>query len=118
MQKIIYTTKFFCRFCKKEIPVSVYGDMGSTFPESDQEKEEALEWGKHYHWIDNHRRCAICGEKVISGKQDEPEGLNLLVNEGQVQIHSRYEAETMENAHGAQLLIVHNKCMVTPIPPG
>lgn len=113
MQKIIFTTNFYCKFCKKDIPLNVFGDMASSFPENHEEEAEAKKWGEHYHWTDNHRRCAICGDLVFSGKQDEPKGLNLIVNNGQVLIHEQYERETMDKAHGEQLLIVHNGCAKT-----
>lgn len=81
------------------------------FRQIKQRKNEAKEWGEHFHWCDNHRRCAICGNLVQSGKQDLLGGLNLLVNDRQTQIHEKYVKETFERAHKGELLIVHNKCL-------
>lgn len=67
--------------------MAVYGDFDSTFPINKDEEKEAQEWGEHFHWVDHHRRCAICGELVVSGNQDNPKGLNLMVNNGKIQIH-------------------------------
>jgi len=110
MKSIIYTTSFYCKFCKKKITTHVYGDSGSDFPANKEEERDAIEWGKHFHWIDHHRRCAICGELVISGEQDEPESLNLMFNDEGLKIHSKYLSQTLEKAHKGQLLVVHNKC--------
>ena len=110
MQSIVYTTNFYCNLCKRNIPIVVYGDRNSDFPSDKREENEAREMGEHYHWIDNHRRCAICGELVAGGKREEPEGLNLIDNDGQVEIHEKYVAETMDKAHGEQLLVAHNGC--------
>jgi hypothetical protein len=111
MNEMIFTTNFWCEFCKKDIPLYVYGDKDSSFPENKTEENEAKEWGEHFHWCDNHRRCAICGDLVQSGRQDLPEGLNLLVNGRKTQIHEKYTKETFERAHKGELLIVHNKCL-------
>jgi len=104
MMRIIYKTKFYCKFCKKDIPLDVYGTDDSTSKENEFEKE-VKEWGEHYHWIDCHRRCALCGELVVPGD------LELLVNDGKIKIHEKYQTQTYERAHKGQLLIVHEKCL-------
>lgn len=111
MANVIFTTSFYCKFCEKDIPLCVYGDRSSSFPESKKKEEEASEWGEHFHWCDHHRRCAICGELVISGNQDNPKGLNLMVNDGKIQIHREYLLQTFDRAHKGELLVVHNECL-------
>ena len=74
MQTVIYNSKFFCKYCNKDVVEPVYGYLGSTFPENEEEVQAAKEWCEHFHWIDYHRRCAVCGEIVIGGE------LNLIVD--------------------------------------
>lgn len=111
MNSVIYQTTFYCNLCKSNIPLQVYGNIDSSYPADKREEKEAVEWGEHYHWIDNHRRCAICGELVVGGKQKGPDQLTLVVNENQVEIHERYAKETLNQAHNGQLLIVHSGCV-------
>lgn len=111
MKSIIYTTSFYCKFCKNKVPIYVYGDKGSSFPANKEEEGDAKDWGEHFHWINHHRRCAVCGELVISGEQDEPDSLNLIFNDGGLKIHSKYLSQTLEKAHKGGLLVVHNKCL-------
>lgn len=111
MTSITFTTNFYCKFCKKDVPLYVYGDKDSLFPENKEEENKAKDWGEHFHWCDNHRRCAVCGDLVKSGEQDSPNSLSLLENKGGIQIHEKYVNETLGRAHGEELLIVHNKCL-------
>lgn len=106
MTKIIFTTKFDCELCKKNINGYVYGD--NDFDLSAQDKTEAVDWLRHYHWIDNHRVCAICGQLVKSGN------LELLINDGKTAIHENYSDEYAKIRRGDKfgpLLIVHDKCL-------
>ena len=106
MQKIIYTGKFYCELCKKEVTTPVYGD---TAPEP-QEEAEWIDMCRHFHWIDFHRICAVCGKIVLSGD------LELAVNNGEIKIHPDYTDEYRRVKYGhhlGQLLIVHEKCIKT-----
>ncbi len=91
-------------FCKKELPLDVYGSDVSASEDKEFDKE-VKEWGEHYHWIDAHRRCAICGELVTS------DDLELLVNDGKTNIHEEYLNQTYEKSHKGHLLTVHGKCI-------
>lgn len=106
MQKIIFVTKYYCELCKKELNVHLYGEYDSIFTQD--EEPEVIEWARHFHWIDNHRVCAVCGNLVKPGE------LELLVNEGRLRIHKDYTDEYMkvdrDNKFG-HLLIVHESCM-------
>lgn len=104
MQKIIYTGKFFCELCKKEIATPVYGDSA---PEP-QEESEWVDMCRHFHWIDIHRVCAICGKIIQSGD------LELAFNDGKIKIHSEYTDEYKKIEPGVKtgnLLIVHEGCV-------
>lgn len=106
MQKIIYIGKFYCELCKKEIATPVYGDSA---PEP-QEESEWVDMCRHFHWIDFHRTCAVCGKIVLSGD------LELAVNNGEIRIHSDYTDEyrrVKRGQHLGPLLIVHEKCIKT-----
>lgn len=106
MQKVIYTGKFICELCNKEIAMPVYGDSASTF--TPQEKLECVDWCRHFHWIDFHRACAICGKIVRSGE------LELAVNDGKIKIHKDYTDEykkVEQNNRLGHLLIVHENCV-------
>lgn len=108
MQKVIYTEKFRCELCLKEIVMPVYGDSIANF--TSEEKLECVDWCRHFHWIDFHRTCAICGEIVVSGD------LDLAVNTGKIEIHSNYTDEYRIIKRGQRfgpLLIVHEKCIQT-----
>lgn len=103
--KVIYRTKFHCKFCKKDIALNVYGSDENVDGQNNEFDKEVKEWGEHYHWIDTHRRCALCGGLVTS------DDLELLVNDGKIRIHKEYEAQTYEETHKGQLLTVHGKCI-------
>lgn len=101
---IIFTSKFYCNYCKKNIYLHVYGE--NKIDKSDIEyQKQAQKWGEHYHWIDRHRRCAICGELIANKK------LDLLVNDGMIEIHPLYFEETFKKGGRTQLLIVHEDCL-------
>jgi len=106
MTEIVHKSKFYCELCEREIPIHVYGNKNSLF---DVNREKGLiEWGKHYHWIDFHQICAICGQLVRS------EELELLMNDGQVKIHKNYTDEYKEIKEGDEsepFLIVHQECI-------
>lgn len=106
MQQIIFTTKYHCELCKSEQIVNLYGDPDSSFTKNDE--PELIEWARHFHWIDRHRVCAICGDLVISGE------LDLAVNDGTINIHSAYTDHYRNIKQGDQfgsLLIVHENCI-------
>lgn len=106
MQQIIYTSKFYCELCKKDLPIQLYGDHDSSFTASDE--PELIDWAKHYHWIDYHRVCAICGKLVLPGE------LELAINNGSIQIHTDYTDEYEKVKRGNEfgsLLIVHEACI-------
>lgn len=110
MQEIVFVTKYYCEICKKERLLRVHGDEYARIDrDHDKEyKEEVIEWGKHYHWIDCHRICAICGKIVISGE------LDLLENDGRIEIHKDYTDEYRKVEPGdkfGHLLMVHKKCV-------
>lgn len=106
MQKIIFITKYYCQLCKKDQVVNIYGEPNSVF--TPEEEPELIKWAKHYHWVDTHRTCALCGKLVLSNE------LELLVNEGNVFIHKNYTDEYEKikgNDSFGHLLIVHEKCL-------
>ena len=106
MQNIIYTTKFYCELCHKEIMMPVYGDAAPPF--TSEEQKNFVDWCRHYHWIDFHRVCGICGQIVHSGQ------LELALNNGLINIHKNYTDEYQKVKRGdtfGQLLIVHEKCI-------
>ncbi len=108
----VFVTKYYCDICKKDLPLQVFGDRPFAEAIDLQVEEEAKKWGEHYHWTDNHRKCAVCGNLVTSGLDEkDPNRLNLVINQSQFEIHSNYEKETLPRAHGGQLLIVHAKCI-------
>jgi len=106
MQTIIYTTKYYCELCKKELVVNLYGERDSSFTSNDE--PELIEWAKHFHWIDNHRVCAICGELVIS------EDLDMAINDGGIHIHKNYTdhyEKVKPKDVFMSLLMVHKACL-------
>lgn len=106
MQKIIYTSKFYCELCKQERPIHLYGSTDSSF--TPDYEDELIDWARHFHWTDNHRVCAICGKLVHSGE------LELIVNDGKVHVHNEYTDEYKKIEQGDQfghLLIVHEDCL-------
>jgi hypothetical protein len=110
MQKVIFTTSFHCKFCDKDIPLPVVGDESSDFPANEGEVQEAKEWGEHFHWCDHHRRCAVCGDVVLGG-ENGGESLNLVFDDGSIELHPAYIAETLRREGGRQLLVVHRRCV-------
>jgi len=73
-----------------------------------EEKTEAVEWMKHFHWTNSHRVCAICGKYVDSGK------LDLMINDEKLPIHQDYTDEYLKIRRGDKfgtLLIVHADCL-------
>lgn len=106
MQQIIYTSQFSCELCNKNLPVQLYGDRDSSFTAGDE--PELVDWAKHYHWIDYHRVCAVCGKLVLSGD------LELALNSRAIKIHEDYTDEYKKVKWGDQfghLLIVHEACI-------
>lgn len=106
MQQIIYTTKYYCELCKKELIVNLYGEHDSNFTADDE--PELIEWARHFHWIDNHRVCALCGRLVVS------EELDLAENDGSIQIHEDYTdhyEKVNPKEKFRQLLTVHVACI-------
>jgi len=106
MSRIIFTSKFYCELCKKELPIQLYGDINSSFTPEDE--PELIDWTRHFHWTDNHRVCAICGELVKSGS------LEVMINEKGIKIHKDYTDEYKKIEQGDEfgpLLIVHEDCV-------
>lgn len=107
--QIVYRTEFYCEICGGKRPFNVWGDGSINFDrESNEYKEEVLEWGKHFHWTDNHRLCAVCGKYVKSGD------LDVAVNDGSIEIHKDYTDEYKKVEQGnrfGHLLIVHPRCI-------
>ena len=104
MQKIVYTGKFLCELCKKEVSMPVYGDS-SPAPE---DVTEWIDWCRHFHWIDFHRVCAVCGKILKSGE------LELAINDGKLKINRGYtdEYETVKRGNKmGPLLMVHDECV-------
>ncbi len=107
MQQVIHTTKFHCELCNKEIVMPVYGDQVVSLTSEDE--TEFIDWCRHFHWIDFHRVCAICGEIVRSGS------LELSFNDGGINIHPKYTDHYQKIRQGdrhGHLLIVHEKCVI------
>jgi len=105
MKKIIFSSKFFCKYCNKDILFNVWGDEFTVVDDNYQHEEEAKDWIEHYHWIDNHRRCAKCGE-IVEGRD-----LNLIENDGSIILDKRYCKETFDRECDGELLVIHNKCL-------
>lgn len=106
MQHIIFSTKYYCELCKRELVLHLYGEDESLITKEDE--PEVIEWARHYHWIDNHRVCAICGKIVKSNE------LELMVNDGKVVIHEDYTDEYKKVQKGERfgsMLIVHEDCI-------
>jgi len=100
--KIVFTGKFYCKICKKEISIPVCGD--EDFIVDNETEREVKEWGEHYHWIGNHQKCALCG-KLVQG-----EDLELLVDDGKVKISDGYNGESYIGGKTG-LLTGHKKCI-------
>lgn len=86
------------------MPVS--GNENTVIEETD--KQDILEWARHFHWTDNHRVCAICG-KYVKGND-----LELAINDGSIKIDpdytDEYEKPDKENPYG-KLLVIHEYCI-------
>jgi hypothetical protein len=95
--------KFYCKFCKKEIPILLEGDNLPIF-NSKMEENELIEHAEYFHWSECHRRCCICGEILNSGEIDV-----FDITEKRIRIHPKYIQETKEN-EPEELLSVHEKC--------
>ncbi len=95
--------KFKCDLCDKEIEINFLGDM-ENFNKDPKLLEELIDKGKHYHWIYNHRRCAICGKLI------ESEDLDLIKNQHGIRISENYIKETLPKESNGELLIIHKKC--------
>ena len=52
MQKIVYKAKYFCDLCANDVTTNIYGESDHNF--SKDEESEAIEWAKHFHWIEKH----------------------------------------------------------------
>jgi len=107
MTQIIFSTKFNCKICRKKIDGYLYGE--SDFDLIRKEEKDAIDWMRHFHWIDYHRVCAICGRIVKSGN------LELLINDGKTAIHKNYSDEYVKIKRGNKfgpLLIVHTDCLL------
>ncbi|MFH0864012.1 MAG: hypothetical protein V1858_02915 [Candidatus Gottesmanbacteria bacterium] len=106
MTEIIYKTKFFCNLCKKDIPLELYGNKNTEFTR-DQEPE-IITPGKHYHWVDFHRVCAICGQPI------KAQDLTVAMNDGMIKINENYTDEYNMIEQGNKFgvfLIVHKECV-------
>lgn len=101
--------KFFCKFCKREIPIFLEGNNLPTL-DSVIEKNELIEHAEYSHWSECHRRCCICGE-VLSCEEIDV----FDITEKRIRIHPKYVQETKENEVG-ELLSVHEKCRLAKKP--
>lgn len=102
-QNIVYSTRLDCDHCKSKFTVNLYSVDDDFVDKHPELKDEVEYWGKHYHWIDNHRICAKCGKLVEGGN------LELVVTGQQDwSINSTY----LEWVHKERpsLLIVHKTC--------
>ena len=73
-------------------------------------QEKVIKWGKHYHWIDFHRVCAVCGKLIKSGE------LESVMNDGKISIKDNYTDEykkVKQDDKFGHLLMVHKKCLET-----
>ncbi len=111
MKNIIYITKYYCEICEKEITLRVFGEHGSTFPESEKEKKDVQEWGMFYHQKDSHQMCAICGKPVLSGTEEAGERLDLIDKKLVDEIHHNYIKHTLGVLDGETFLIAHEGCI-------
>jgi hypothetical protein len=102
---VVYTTKFDCYRCKAPVTIRLLSD-DSNFQITDRVKEEVDYWGKHYHWVDNHQICAICGKLVVGGSGE----LDLIQTELMLRdnIHPLYLEWELNPDRG--LLTVHKAC--------
>lgn len=106
MNPVIYSTEFYCKVCEKPAKINLHSD-DPDFPVNDQTKKEVMSLGQHYHWVDNHQLCAICGKFVRTG--DGIHELDLIQNEVmQGEIHPDYIKAEIHPDRG--LLTVHKEC--------
>lgn len=95
--------EIYCEFCKKNVIEIVYEDL--TYPEDifDQRYiDELKEMVEHFHWIRNHRRCAICGEVIRND-------FSTTENNQDLKIHPKYKEETLQREK-EELLDIHKSC--------
>ena len=107
-REIVFVTKYYCEICGKERVIRVFGDKFSRSYRDEEYEREVIKWAKHYHWVDSHRVCAVCGKIVKAGE------LGIMVNNGNIKIHDEYTDEYKKNKQGdnlGHLLIVHEKCL-------
>jgi hypothetical protein len=104
MDRIIYSTEFYCKLCEKPAKIDLHS-TDSSFTVTDKIKADVLEWGQHYHWVDNHQICAICGKFVDTDKKE----LDLIqVEVMQGDVHPLYTKWDTYPERG--LLTVHKEC--------
>lgn len=106
MEPIIYSTEFYCKLCKLPTKINLHS-AESNFPITDKVKEDVLTWGQHYHWVDNHQVCAICGKLVRTGEGTNE--LDLIQTETmRGDVHPLYIEWDIHPDRG--LLTVHKDC--------
>ncbi|OGH11713.1 MAG: hypothetical protein A3B38_03440 [Candidatus Levybacteria bacterium RIFCSPLOWO2_01_FULL_36_13] len=108
-REIVFVTQYYCELCRKKRLLRVFGGKFARSERGEDYKKEVIEWGRHFHWTDYHRVCAICGKLVKAGE------LELVVNDGKVKIHPEYTDEYKKIQLGdkfGHLLIVHEKCLI------
>lgn len=106
-KEVVFISKYYCEICKKQREIYVYGDRFSRSDRDEQYEKEVIKWGRHFHWIDHHRVCAMCGKLVRSGE------LGSVINKG-IRIHKNYTLEYRKVREGDEfgnLLIVHESCI-------
>ena len=105
MGPVIYTTEFYCKVCEKPSQINLHSN--DNLPITDKVKEDVLMWGQHYHWVDNHQLCAICGKFVRTGVGTNE--LDLIQNEVmRGDVHPDYIKADIHPDRG--LLTVHKEC--------
>ena len=102
--KEVLRSSIFCKYCDADIPFSVFGDDTGYREDKERFEQQAREHWDHSHWIDHHRRCAICGE-ILRG-----EDLELARNAGIV-LHEKFKAETLDREPDTTFVIVHRRCI-------
>ena len=77
---LVWETTFWCDWCEargKDVVGKVYREE-SDEPLPEEEKAKVLDLLKHYHQIDNHTTCWICGKHI---KPHEIAGVDWVDNE-------------------------------------
>jgi len=106
MKQIVYSTSFYCHRCENDTTINLFSD-DSDFEITEEVKKETESWGKHYHWVDNHQICAICGELVETrGDKHDLDLIQTEVMRGAV--HPLYLKWELNPDRG--LLTVHKEC--------